>query len=163
MRRLLTLTAVGALAFGGWKYYQSRSGSDFEDRTVAHLAPIIDYREVYESGGPREANDLLLRTMATLIRADDEGLSVERVLARCAEVNETPGNYAELLTEALTRNLKICRGLGLDTYENVMRMSEGRSPVVTRGPYEGEKAEVDHIEAGSRSGLRTPRNDWTEG
>lgn len=145
VRKILSLVSIGALAFGGWKYIQTQQGSAFEDLTVSYLAPLVDYREVYDSGKSREANDLLLKTMAVLVRSDDEGLCVVRVLDRCAEVNNTPPNYADLLTESLQRNLKICRGLGLDTVRNVMRMKDGKSPVVMKGPYEGEPAEVDHI------------------
>tara|TARA_R110000850_G_scaffold17996_29_gene54672 strand:- start:3736 stop:4146 length:411 start_codon:yes stop_codon:yes gene_type:complete len=74
-----------------------------------------------------------LKVVAAITEADNSG------------INNTPANYADLLSGALLRNLKIARGLGLDTPENVALMKAGRSPVVGRGPYAGEKAEVDHI------------------
>ena len=51
----------------------------------------------------------------------------------------------ELAKAALRRNLKIIQGLGRLTEENQAKMRRGNSPVITRGPYAEEKAEVDHI------------------
>lgn len=45
----------------------------------------------------------------------------------------------------LLRNLKIADGLGLLTPENRQRLKRGAAPIVTRGPYAGQPAEVDHI------------------
>ena len=115
------------------------------DDTVSVVAPLVEYRDLYESGRDREANDVLLKTVAALVRADDAGIDLRDVLRRAERINNTPTNYSDLLTESLLRNVKIARELELDAPENLARMEEGRSPIVGRGPYAGEKAEVDHI------------------
>ena len=106
---------------------------------------MLEYRELYESGRSREANDVLLKVVAQLVTYDNQSLEIKEILLKCELINNTPTNYSDLLTESLLRNLKIARELKLDTPENVELMRQGRSPIVGAGPYEGEKAEVDHI------------------
>ena len=53
-------------------------------------------------------------------------------------------SYA-LVKVSLLRNLKICDGLQMLDAENRVLLRRGNAPVVRRGPYTGQKAEVDHI------------------
>lgn len=145
MKTVAALVALALLAFGGWKGWQHLEAEKALDGTVSVVAPLVEYRELYESGRDREANDILLKTVAALVEAENAGVDLREVLRRAESINNTPVNYSDLLTESLLRNVKIARELQLDTPENLARMSEGKSPVVGRGPYEGEPAEVDHI------------------
>ena len=43
------------------------------------------------------------------------------------------------------RNLTILERLGCLTEDNLPKLRRGRAPTITRGPYAGEQAEVDHI------------------
>ncbi len=52
---------------------------------------------------------------------------------------------APLVGAALLRNLDIAGKLGCLTSDNLDRMRHGKSPLISRGPYSGEPAEVDHI------------------
>ena len=145
MRRLaLTLTLV-AITFLGWKGFETYRTQQATREAVNRIAPLVEYRDLYENGRDREANDVLLKTVAAMIEADNDGVAIPEVLRRAERINDTPVNYSDLLTESLLRNLKIARELALDTPENVERMKEGKSPIVGTGPYAGEKAEVDHI------------------
>jgi 5-methylcytosine-specific restriction endonuclease McrA len=45
----------------------------------------------------------------------------------------------------LLRDLDIAGKLGCLTPDNLERLRDGTSPVISRGPYTGEAAEVDHI------------------
>ena len=145
MRRLaLTLTLV-AITFLGWKGFEAYQTQQATTEAVNRIAPLVEYRDLYENGRDREANDVLLKTVAALIEADNAGVSISEVLRRAERINDTPVNYSDLLTESLLRNLKIACELALDTPENVARMKAGKSPIVETGPYAGEKAEVDHI------------------
>lgn len=145
MRIVAVVLAVAALAFGGWRYYNHLEAEKATQNAVSVVAPLIEYRELYESGRDREANDILLRSVAALVNAENDGVNLRELLRRAELINNTPVNYSDLLTEALLRNVKIARELELDTLENLRRMQEGRSPIVNTGPYRGEKAEVDHI------------------
>lgn len=145
MRKFVALLAVAALAFGGWRGWQYLEAEKATKSAVSVVAPLVEYRELYANGRDREANDVLLKTVAALVEADNAGVDLREVLRGAERVNNTPVEYSDLLTEALLRNVKIARELALDTPENVARMTEGKSPIVGRGPYIGEKAEVDHI------------------
>lgn len=51
----------------------------------------------------------------------------------------------QLAKESLLRNLTILERLGCLTEANLAKLRRGRAPTITRGPYTGEIAEVDHI------------------
>ena len=52
---------------------------------------------------------------------------------------------APLVKASLLRNLDIADKLGVLTPDNLALIRRGHSPIITRGPYAGEPAEVDHI------------------
>jgi len=146
MRKFLLLSLILAtLTFVVWQVWQHLEGEKFTERAVTVIAPLVEYRLIYNEGRDREANDILLKTVAALVKAENAGADLIDVLRRAERVNNTPVNYSDLLTESLLRNVKIARELGLETPENLVRMSEGKSPIVEFGPYAGEPAEVDHI------------------
>ncbi|MEM6823181.1 MAG: hypothetical protein AAF558_14715 [Verrucomicrobiota bacterium] len=145
MKWILSLLAIALLAFGGWLFVQHQEEEKATSNAVTVLAPLIAYRALYEDGREREANDVLLMTVAALVEADNAGANLAEVFRRCEWENNTPTNYSDLLTDSLMRNLKIARELKLDTPENLALMKAGKSPIVGTGPYAGEKAEVDHI------------------
>jgi len=145
MKYLTTLLVIAVLAFSGWKGYQELEARKAEKETVSLIAPIVAYRDIYDTGRSREANDLLLMSVALLIEAEDKGADPGEILRVAERVNNTPVNYSDLLTESLLRNIKIARELELDTPTNLALMAEGKSPIVGAGPYAGEKIEVDHI------------------
>lgn len=145
MRLLQVSLLLVFVAFGGWGVYNHVETEKATESAVSVVAPLIEYRDLYESGRDREANDVLLMTVAVLVEAENAGVNLREVLRRAELVNNTPVNYSDLLTESLLRNVKIARELELDTPKNLALMSEGKSPIVGAGPYAGEKAEVDHI------------------
>ena len=145
MKKLFLLFLLLSASFLIWKGYEAYSIQRATESAAKALAPLLEYRELYESGRSREANDVLLKVVAQLVTYDNQSLEIKEILLKCELINNTPTNYSDLLTESLLRNLKIARELKLDTPENVELMRQGRSPIVGAGPYEGEKAEVDHI------------------
>ena len=145
MKWTLTLLAIAGLAISGWQGFKEFESQTAKKEASSDIAPIIAYREIYESGRSREANDLLLKAVAILIAAENKGADPREILRVAERLNNTPVNYSDLLTESMLRNLKIARELKLDTPENLALMHDGRSPIVGAGPYAGEKIEVDHI------------------
>lgn len=139
---ILLLAGAGSAAFFGYEAYEQSETTKAYAETVD---PHLDYRDLYESGSEREANDVLLLAVVTLLDAEDAGANLSELFRRVEWINQTPVAYSDLLQEGLLRNLKIARGLGLDSPENRERMREEKSPIVELGPYAGEKAEVDHI------------------
>ena len=44
------------------------------------IAPLVEYRDLYENGRDRQANDVLLKTLVALIEADNAGVSISEFL-----------------------------------------------------------------------------------
>lgn len=66
--------------------------------------------------------------------------------ARASRANASAGtSRAPLVEAALLQNLKIADGLGLLTPVNREALRRGAVPTVTRGPYAGQRVEVDHV------------------
>ncbi len=96
--------------------------------------------------GERGANPRLKRIMYYLAVARAGGADPGNVIDEAQRQNGSAGTpRAALVKASLLRNLKICDGLGLLTPENLAGLRRGAAPTVTRGPYVGQTAEVDHI------------------
>ena len=96
--------------------------------------------------GSRQTNPRLKRIMYYLAQARAGGADPGDVIDRAQQINGSFGTArAPLVKASLLRNLKICDGLAMLTPENMARLKRGNAPVVTRGPYTGQIAEVDHI------------------
>ena len=50
-----------------------------------------------------------------------------------------------LVEESLIRNLRILRSLGCLDEAGMAKLRKSNAPIITRGPYAGELATVDHI------------------
>ncbi len=99
---------------------------------IRHLSRVILQR-ILGSGK--------LATGSTL-PAESMGIPSASVVDLIGHVRTLRGQQA---MESLLRNLTILKRLGCLTPDNLARLRRGNSPVITRGPYAGEKAEVDHI------------------
>ena len=96
--------------------------------------------------GTRAANPRLKRIMYYLYQARVGGADPATVIDQAQQHNGSAGTpRAALVKASLLRNLKICDGLGLFTPGNLQGLRTGQAPTVTRGPYAGQVAEVDHI------------------
>lgn len=95
--------------------------------------------------GKREANPRLKKAVYWLIEARSRGLEVAALIDQIQTVNRIPPGHAALIKTNLLRNVKIADELGFTTPENMDLLRRGNAPYVTRGPYVGEKADVDHI------------------
>ena len=96
--------------------------------------------------GTRGANPRLKRIMYYLAQARQGGADPSEVIHDAQRMNRSAGTpRAALVKAGVLRNLKICDGLGLLTPENMAALRRGNMPTVTRGPYIGQGAEVDHI------------------
>ena len=115
---------------------QSRQGAT--TRTVAEIISNLTLPAKLDTlKGDRATNPRLRKACYWLMQSDNPEEVIESAIA-----NTPRGN---LTKDSLRRNLKILAALGCFTEENMTRLRSGKSPVITRGPYAGEKAEVDHI------------------
>ena len=117
-----------------------------QDVAVRAIASLIDPAKLVTLSGDRAANPRLLKCVYWLNDARSRGIEPESVIDEAQALNLSASQLrAPLVEAALLRNLDIAGKLGCLTSENLDRMRRGRSPVISRGPYLGELAEVDHI------------------
>lgn len=134
-------TAILAVVFLGafvWVRLQS-------DPTVTAVASLTDPEKLATLTSKRAANPRVLKCIYWLHEAKRDGRSPEEVIFNAQKLTKHREAHARLVKDALLRNLDIAEKLGCVTEENLQRMKRGRSPTISRGPYAGEQAEVDHI------------------
>ena len=88
------------------------------------------------------ANPRLRKACYWLHVAQVDGDTPASVVDATGHVRTPRGQLAK---ESLLRNLTILERLGCLTPDNLAKLRRGRAPTITRGPYAGEQAEVDHI------------------
>ncbi len=115
------------------------------DNTTAAVANLTDPAKLATLSGDRAANDRMLKCVAWLSEARASGKEPQQIIVEAQKFNGETGRHAEMVRDALLRNLDIAEKLGCLTPENVALMKRGRSPQITRGPYAGEIAEIDHV------------------
>lgn len=115
-----------------------------ETATVA-IANLTNRTKLATLKNERSANDRLLKCIAWLSEAKSRGQPPAQVITKAQMRSGDSGKRAALVRAGLLRNLDIAEKLGCTTPPNLGLMKRGRSPVVQRGPYRGELAEVDHI------------------
>ena len=116
------------------------------DAAVSAIASLIDPAKLATLQGDRAANQRVLKCVFWLSDARSRGIDPETVIGQAQALNACAQEArARLVEQALLRNLDIAEKLGCLTADNLIRLRHGRSPVISRGPYAGEPAEVDHI------------------
>lgn len=137
LRRLLA-----AILSALWAVSAFSAGTD---DPITAIAGLTDRAKLATLKSERAANDRLLKCVAWLAEAKAAGRIPVEVIAEAQKRSGDSGARAALVRDALLRNLDIAEKLGCLTPENLALMKRGRSPQVTRGPYAGEPAEVDHV------------------
>jgi hypothetical protein len=116
------------------------------DKAVVAVASLIDPAKLASLHSERAANPRILKCVYWLNDARTRGLEPATIISEAQTLNLSADQIrAPLVEAALLRNLDIAGKLGCLTPENLLRMRHGNSPVISRGPYAGEPAEVDHI------------------
>lgn len=95
--------------------------------------------------GRRGANPRVNRVLYYLHQAESAGVAPDVALAEAFQANSTTGLLAALALEVQLRNYQHAQCWGLLTAEGLGRLRRGEAPTITRGPYAGEKTDVDHI------------------
>jgi len=138
-RRLVTRfvpLCLAALAALVWQFGPFQSV-----QAIASLSDPTKLRTL----GERGANARLNKIVYWLDQARQSRLSAETAIEWAQTWNGVRGEHASFVKASLLRNLKIADELGLLTRENQRTLRLGRAAIVTRGPYAGETAEIDHI------------------
>lgn len=116
------------------------------DLAVTAVASLIAPAKLGTLQGERAANRRVLKCVYWLNDARLRGLEPKAIIDQAQTLNLSGDQgRASLVEAALLRNLEIAEKLGCLTAVNLERMRRGHSPVISRGPYAGEPAEIDHI------------------
>lgn len=134
----LFLTGLAALlALAWWLVRQT------PEYAIADLTNPTELRTL----GERGANARLNQIVFSLYEAEQGGRNLTNVLTTALWAVYRNETQRDLVQASLLRNFTIARQLGLLTnaHQNLEQLQRGRSPIITAGPYAGEKTEVDHI------------------
>ena len=113
---------------------------------VVAIAALTDPAKLAKLKGERAANPLLQKCVYWLAYAEEQGEKPEAVLDESAKLNKTAGTpYAGFVSWGLLENLKIAKELGLLTPEGMAELKQGKSAIITKGQYSGQKAEADGV------------------
>jgi SpoVK/Ycf46/Vps4 family AAA+-type ATPase len=110
------------------------------------LADLIDPAKLATLRGDRAANSRLRKTAYWIELAGRSGQDIERVFReaqRLAAYENTP--RAEEDRTSLLRNRTILERLGCLDEAGMQKLRKGNAPTITKGPYAGDIASVDHI------------------
>lgn len=128
---------VTFLIFAGFQAYYAISPPH-------QIAALIDSGRL-STLGARAANPRVQKYVAILESARLAGRDPAEVASEAVEIAGMRGQLAELTAAAMLRNLTIAERLGCLTAAGLQAMSEGRAPIVMKGPYKGDPLSVDHI------------------
>jgi hypothetical protein len=121
------------------------------DRPELIVGNRIDPAKLDTLKGERAANSRLRKIVYWLEAARRQGDDPAQVIGNAqARAGYARTARAREDRKALLRNLTILERLGCLTDEGMAKLRTGRAPTITRGPYAGDIAEVDHILPRSR-------------
>jgi hypothetical protein len=95
--------------------------------------------------GERGANSRVQKCVYWLEQARLAGENPASIAHHAVETAGYSGAAGLLTEQSLLRNLDIASKLGCLNKQGLSRMRRGGAPLVTRGPYAGDVASVDHI------------------
>lgn len=110
------------------------------------IAPLIDPAKLDTLKGDRAANSRLRKLCYWLESARQNGSKPAEEVEEAQRAVGYAGTARATADKAsILRNLVILERLGCLDEDGMARLRVGRAPLVTRGPYAGDIAEVDHI------------------
>jgi hypothetical protein len=139
MMRLCRLLLFLTLALPSAQRLDAR-GHDY----AANVASLID-RGKLATLGNRGANPRIQKSVYWLEQARLAGENPAQTAHVAVELAGYSGQAAALTEQSLLRNLDIAAKLGCLNGQGLSKMRRGGAAVVTKGPYAGDIASVDHI------------------
>ena len=148
--RLMSFALASCLILSACKSREQANVRDQPDKDIQRhaliIAPLIDPAKLDTLAGKRAATPRLRKACYWLEMARKEGLDPRHVITQ-AHNHTSPMSKArtEAQNDSLLRNRMILERLGCLDDAGMGKLRRGRAPTITRGPYAGELATVDHI------------------
>ncbi len=156
--RFLPLSLASLLSFACSAQVEARHGTPATPAAVVvpstvnatgstrYVAPLLDPAKLDTLKGDRAANARLRKICYWLAAARNSGEEPADVIEQAQRATGYAGTArAKADAESLLRNLTILERLGCLDAANMAKLRRGYAPTITRGPYAGDVAEVDHI------------------
>jgi hypothetical protein len=113
-----------------------------DSKTSGILASLTDPVKLDSLKGERAGNPRLRKICYWLHEAADPAGTIKRAQMLNGSYGSPRGQET---ATAMLRNVDILKRLGCFTEEGLAGLRRGNAPTITKGPYAGELAEVDHI------------------
>jgi len=113
---------------------------------VEIITPLVDPAKLDALTGKRAATPRLRKICYWLKMAQLAGHDPNDIIAEAHAANDyETSTRKQVQRHALLRNVKILDELGCFDAAGMEKLQHGKAPIVTRGPYAGQLATVDHI------------------
>lgn len=113
---------------------------------VEVISSLIDPKKLDSLEGDRAANGRLRKICYWLEVAKRSGNDLDDLIQEAQKRSGYAGTArAEADRDSLLRNLTILERLGCLNEEGMDKLRKGNAPTITKGPYYGDIASVDHI------------------
>ena len=123
-----------------------RKPAPIPDMAVEIITPLIDPAKLDTLKGKRAANRRLRLVCYHLEVARRDGQESAAIITEAQLALGMAGTpRAEAVKASLIRNIDILEKLGCFDESGMAKLKTGNAPTVTRGPYAGDIASVDHI------------------
>lgn len=127
-----------------WGLLCVAEGADVDK--VEILSSLIDPKKLDSLEGDRAANGRLRKICYWLEVVKRNGMDLNVAVKGAQERAGYAGTArADADLESLMRNLTILERLGCLNEEGMAKLRKGNAPTITKGPYTGDIASVDHI------------------
>lgn len=113
---------------------------------VGVVSSLIDPKKLDSLEGDRAANGRLRKICYWLEVTKRDGADLKEVIEDAQKRAGYAGTErAKVDRDSLLRNLTILERLGCLNEEGMAKLRKGNAPTITKGPYVGDIASVDHI------------------
>jgi hypothetical protein len=125
-------------------------GRAAEPVPVAILSSLVDPAKIDKLSGERASNPRLRKIVYWVEVSRRSGGDPDTVILAAQKSAGADGTArADADRESIVRNRMILEKLGCLDEAGMVALRTGKAPIITKGPYSGEVAEVDHIIARS--------------
>lgn len=112
---------------------------------ITAVASLTDPAKLATLKDKRAANDRLHKILAWLEEARRGGMLPSKTIDEAQKLTGDTREHAAVVKEMVLRNFVFCERSAVFTPDNLARMKQGHSPLVTGGSYAGQPYEVDHV------------------
>ena len=146
MIRHLSFILTACIIITGCKSGRTATAPPKQDKYAAIIAPLIDPAKLDTLAGKRAATPRLRKVCYWLEMARRDGRDPAKVI-RQGQALAAPQSKAraQAVLDSLLRNRTILERLGCLDEAGMAKLRRGKAPTITKGPYAGELATVDHI------------------